>query len=208
MSPIVRDATSLYTILVGVAAVLVVRILSKILVLVHLHRKLLSHVLANWLLLAITGQLRLASSSSLGLEAGAANRSHSLPRLPLLRYLPAHTIVARRRGALVELDVVEFDLADVGAAYSTLVVVLLKCLLLLSLPLIVLIVYLYHGLVALINHVNCSINFSRFLIWTRHVLRPFVLRTVLNEHDFALRWIDLRAFAVLVLGRSRIVQMA
>lgn len=207
MSPIVRNATSLYTILVGIAAVLVVCILSEILVLVHLHRELLSHVLANWLLLAITGQLRLASGSSLGLEAGAANRSHSLPRLPLLRYLPAHTIVARRRGPLVELDVVEFDLADVGAAYSTLIVILLEGLLL-PLPLIVLIVYLYHWLVALIDHVDCSINFSCFLIGTCHVLRPFVLRTVLNKHDFALRWIDLRAFAVLVLGRCRIVQMA
>ena len=76
------------------------------------------------------------------------------------------------------------------------------------LPLIVLIVYLYHWLVALIDHVDCSINFSCFLIGTCHVLRPFVLRTVLNKHDFALRWIDLRAFAVLVLGRCRIVQMA
>ena len=135
--------------------------------------------------------MRLTSCSGRGLEAGPTGRSYRLPRLPLLWYLPADTIVARRRRPLVELNVVEFDLADVGAADSTLIVVLLERLLRLSLTLVVLIVDLCHWLITLINHLDRMIDFSGFLIGTSHVLRSSVFRAVLNEHDFALRWVDL-----------------
>ena len=112
VSPIICDAGALHAVVIRVAPVLVVGILSEVLVLSRLHRQLLSRILAN-LLLAFTCQVRLASGNIRCLEAGATDSAHSLPSLHLLRYLPPHSVVARGRRPLVQLNVVELDLANV-----------------------------------------------------------------------------------------------
>lgn len=66
---------------------------------------------------------------------------------------------------------------------------------------------LYYWLIALVDHVDCAVDLSSFFVRTSHILHPLVFRTVLDEHDFPLSWIDLRALAVLVLCGCRIVQM-
>lgn len=88
LGPVVRCL--LHAVLVGVAAILVVCVLC----------------------LLVLGQLRLTGWLHLTNEA----TWHLLPGMPclvLLWYLSAHAVVAGRRGSLVQLNVVQFDLSNV-----------------------------------------------------------------------------------------------
>ena len=68
-----------------------------------------------------------------------------LPRLVLLRDFSSHPIVIGCCGTLIELNIIEFDLPDIRATDSTLII-LLKTFLL-SISIRILVVYLYQWLI-------------------------------------------------------------